>query len=312
MQEIAAVWNDLTDINQAALLETIAGKLRGNSISALLTNMAQANKVLETSLDSAGSALSEHEKWLESIAAKEAQMKAAWQDFADTMIETGAVKAWYDGLTGILNVLTAIVDKIGALPTLLGGLATFFSVKGGWLGTARDSAGNVVGRIGQYTMGSGFSFSKLFNGEVNVDIINQYTEALNNGASAADAMKQAVTDASGQVLNLNGATRQALASQTGAATAMQQLGIATTATTGKMIAQTVAVKALNVALNIGIMALVSLAASAIAKGIQAITENLDRQANAAKYLKEELSSLQEEYSDTQTELSAVNGRIAEC
>ena len=309
MQEIAAVWNDLTDINQAALLETIAGKLRGNSISALLTNMAQANKVLETSLDSAGSALSEHEKWLESIAAKEAQMKAAWQDFADTMIETGAVKAWYDGLTGILNVLTAIVDKIGALPTLLGGLATFFSVKGGWLGTARDSAGNVVGRIGQYTMGSGFSFSKLFNGEVNVDIINQYTEALNNGASAADAMKQAVTDASGQVLNLNGATRQALASQTGAATAMQQLGIATTATTGKMIAQTVAVKALNVALNIGIMALVSLAASAIAKGIQAITENLDRQANAAKYLKEELSSLQEEYSDTQTELSAVNDEL---
>lgn len=309
MQEIAAVWNDLTDINQAALLETIAGKLRGNSISALLTNMAQANKVLETSLDSAGSALNEHEKWLESIAAKEAQMKAAWQDFADSLINQDAIKGWYDGLTGILNILTKIVDLAGSLPTLLGGLATFFSVKGNLFGTAKDSAGNIVGRIGQYTMGSGFSFSKLFNGEVNADIINQYTEALNNGATAADAMKQAVMDASGQVVSLNGATRAALATQNGAANAMKQLGIETTATTGKMIAQRAAVMALNVVLNIGLMAAVTALASGISALIQGIGAAIDKARNPLKYLQEEYEILKTDYSDISSQVDDVNSEL---
>lgn len=310
MQEIAAVWNDLTDINQAALLETIAGKMRGNSISALLTNMAQANNVLETSLNSAGSALEEHERWMESIEAHEQQMKAAWQDFSDSLISTDAIKGWYDALTGVLNVLTQIVDTVGSLPTMLGAVAGVLSVKKGWLGTATDSAGNVVGRIGNYVGGSGgFSFGKMINGEVDPTIINQYTEALNNGATAADAMRQAVTDASGQVIHLNGATRVALATQNGAAAAMQQLGISTTATTAKMVAQTVAVKALNAALHIGVMALVSLAASAISKGIEKISKDLDYQANKAKYLKEELEDLQGQYDSTSSEMKTVNDEL---
>lgn len=310
MQEISQVWNDLTDINQAALLETIAGKMRGNSISALLTNMAQANKVLETSLDSAGSALKEHENWMEGIAAKEAQMKAAWQDFSDSFISRDAIAGVYEGLTGILNILTAIIDKAGTLPTLLGGLATVLSVKGNWLGVAQNSAGDIVGRIGNYTSGAGgFSFDKMINGVVDNNIIDQYTSALNDGASAADAMKQAVMDASGQVINLNGATRQALASQTGAATAMQQLGIATTATTGKMIAQTAAVKALNVALNIGIMAAVTALASGISALIQGIGTAIDKARNPLKYLQEEYEILKTDYSDISSQVDDVNSEL---
>lgn len=310
MQEIAAVWNDLTDINQAALLETIAGKMRGNSISALLTNMAQANKVLETSLDSAGSALKEHENWMEGIAAKEAQMKAAWQDFSDSFISRDAIAGVYEGLTGILNILTAIIDKAGTLPTLLGGLATVLSVKGNWLGVAQNSAGDIVGRIGKYTSGSGgFSFDKMINGVVDNNIIDQYTSALNDGASAADAMKQAVMDASGQVINLNGATRQALATQNGAAAAMRQLGIATTATTVKMVAQRAAIMALNVALNIGLMAAVTAFASGVSALIEKIGTSIDKARNPFKYLRQELDDLQEDYKGTTTELSQVNDEL---
>lgn len=311
MQEISQVWNDLTDINQAALLETIAGKMRGNSISALLTNMAQANKVLETSLDSAGSALKEHENWMEGIAAKEAQMKAAWQDFSDSFISRDAIAGVYEGLTGILNILTAIIDKAGTLPTLLGGLATVLSVKGNWLGVAQNSAGDIVGRIGKYTSGSGgFSFDKMINGVVDNNIIDQYTSALNDGASAADAMKQAVMDASGQVINLNGATRQALATQNGAAAAMRQLGIATTATTVKMVAQRAAIMALNVALNIGLMAAVTAFASGVSALIEKIGTSIDKARNPLKYLKEEYEVLTDSYSDISTQVDDVNDELA--
>ena len=67
MKGIANVWNDLTDTSKAAIIEKIAGKQRGNTITALLTNMSQADKIVNDSIGSAGSAMSEYEKYLDSI-----------------------------------------------------------------------------------------------------------------------------------------------------------------------------------------------------------------------------------------------------
>lgn len=311
MQEISKVWNDLSDINQAALLETIAGKMRGNTISALLTNMAQANKALETSLNSTGSALEEHGRWMDSIEAKEAKMKAAWQDFSDSIVNPDAVKGWYDALSGLLNILTQLVDKAGLLPLALGGIAGVTSAKGGLFGTATNSNGDIVGRIGNYVLGSGnFGLNKVLNGNVDTTIIGQYTEAVNRGVDATEAMRSAVTDASGQMLNLNGATRKALATETGAAKAMQQLGISTAATTAKTIAQTVAIKALNAALNIGIMALVSFAANFAIKAFDSLREKIDRARDPVKYLKQDYEELKEAFASTESDIAEVNDELA--
>lgn len=64
MKGIANVWNDLTDTSKAAVIEKIAGKQRGNTITALLTNMSQADKIVNDSIGSAGSAMSEYENTL--------------------------------------------------------------------------------------------------------------------------------------------------------------------------------------------------------------------------------------------------------
>ena len=50
MKGIANVWNDLTDTSKAAIIEKIAGKQRGNTITALLTNMSQADKIVNDSI----------------------------------------------------------------------------------------------------------------------------------------------------------------------------------------------------------------------------------------------------------------------
>ena len=79
MEELAAKWGELTDIQQASVTELIAGKRQGNIVSSLMTNFDIAQESLQTSLGSEGSATREHEKWLQSLQAKINQLKAAWQ-----------------------------------------------------------------------------------------------------------------------------------------------------------------------------------------------------------------------------------------
>ena len=323
MKDISGVWNSMSDINQAALLETIAGKQRGNTISALLTNMAQAEKVLETSMEkSTDSAIKEHERWLESIEAAQKSLTAAWQDLSDSIIGSGLIKTVYDGATGILTVLTKIVDTFGSLPTLIGTVTGLLSAKNKWFGTATNSNGQTVGRIGNYLVGNRFSgilggtgsgslIDQMFNGTVDTTVIDAYTTALQNGASAAEAMKSAVVGANGEVVNLNNATRAALSSQQGATAAMSAYGIATTQATAKTIALRAAMMALNVVKSIGISALVTAVTSVLNLAVGKLSEWIDKAVNPAKYLKEELAELQSVIKENEADLKSFNDELDE-
>lgn len=323
MKDISGVWNSMSDINQAALLETIAGKQRGNTISALLTNMAQAEKVLETSMEkSTDSAIKEHERWLESIEAAQKSLTAAWQDLSDSIIGSGLIKTVYDGATGILTVLTKIVDTFGSLPTLIGTVTGLLSAKNKWFGTATNSNGQTVGRIGNYLMGNQFSgifggtgsgslIDQMFNGTVDTTVIDAYTTALQNGASAAEAMKSAVVGANGEVINLNNATRAALSSQQGATAAMSAYGIATTQATAKTIALRAAMMALNVVKSIGLSALVTVVTTGLSKLLEWGSGAIDKLLNPTKYLKEELTELQSIIKENEADLKSFNDELDE-
>lgn len=129
MDELAEKWQDLTDIEQATITELIAGKRQGNVISSLLNNFDIARDVLQTSSTSAGSATEEHEKWMESLDAKLNQLKASWQEFSQVFMDDGFLKGLVDTGTGILSVLTDIVDTLGVLPTLIGATVAVLSFK---------------------------------------------------------------------------------------------------------------------------------------------------------------------------------------
>lgn len=108
----------MSDIDQAALLELLAGKRQGNALAAALTNMDDAVRVLRTSVDAEGSALAEHEKWMDSIQAKQQQFEAQYQAFANAFVNSELIKGVYDTGTGMLGWLTKLVETLGALPTL--------------------------------------------------------------------------------------------------------------------------------------------------------------------------------------------------
>lgn len=122
MEELATKWQDLTDIQQASITELIAGKRQGNIVSSLMMNFDIAQSALQTSLDSSGSAMEEHGKYMDSIEAKLSQLKSAWQGFAQTFMNSDLLKGGIDVLKTIIDFLEKLIDNFGLLGTI--GLGT--------------------------------------------------------------------------------------------------------------------------------------------------------------------------------------------
>lgn len=119
MKGIANVWNDLTDTSKAAIIEKIAGKQRGNTITALLTNMSQADKIVNDSIGSAGSAMSEYEKYLDSIQGRVQGFQTSIENLSATLTNGDLVKFGITSGTQIIDVLDNLISKFGVLETLI-------------------------------------------------------------------------------------------------------------------------------------------------------------------------------------------------
>lgn len=136
LKGISKVWSDISPVNQAALLETIAGKQRGNQIAALIQafQSGQIEKAYEASVHSAGSAMQEQERWLNSLEAKVKQLEAAFQSLSSTVLDSDFLKALADGTTLVVNDLDTIIDRFGVLtPLVTGGAITAFIKNFDWL-----------------------------------------------------------------------------------------------------------------------------------------------------------------------------------
>lgn len=122
LKELSQVWGELSDISQANILEMVGGKRNANVVAALLENFTVAEEALATSADSAGSALAENEKYLDSIEGKVSKFKATFQELSTTLIGSEFVKQIVDFGTALLNVLNAVakvIESIGGLNTVL-------------------------------------------------------------------------------------------------------------------------------------------------------------------------------------------------
>lgn len=129
---IGEKWNDLSDINQAALLEKLAGKNQANSLAAALGNISTIQKAYDTAENgSDGSAQKELKNYQKGVEYSIEQMQAKWQEFSNTILSSDAFKSIVDSATGLLSVVTQIVDVGNGIPALLGGagIAKFISSK---------------------------------------------------------------------------------------------------------------------------------------------------------------------------------------
>lgn len=139
MKELAAVWSELTDVSQANILEMVGGKRNSNVVSALLTNFELAEDVLATAADSAGSALAENEKYLDSIEGKLSIFKATFEEFSENLISSELVKIFVELGTAVLNVLNAFEELNLLLPQVASIITMIKAVSAG-LATMRAAS----------------------------------------------------------------------------------------------------------------------------------------------------------------------------
>lgn len=121
---IGEEWQKLTDLEQAGLLEALAGKQQSNALAAALNNVDMIKEAYETAEDSAGSAMREQEKYQESIQYSLDRFTASVQELSNVLIDSGIMKFFVDlGTTGV-SALTKIIDFLGGMELAVAGIAT--------------------------------------------------------------------------------------------------------------------------------------------------------------------------------------------
>lgn len=120
IKELGEVWDELGDKQRAALVEEVAGKNRGNILSAILQNAEKLEDVYETANNAAGSAAKEQMAYMDSIEGRanafRETLKKVWID----SISTDTVKDIVSLGTSVLEVFDVMVQKFGLIPSVIG------------------------------------------------------------------------------------------------------------------------------------------------------------------------------------------------
>lgn len=242
------------------------------------------------------------------------------------MLDTGFVKGIVEGGTAALDVITALVDKLGAVPTLMGLITGAFTAY----------------QIGSHGTNQLFDFERLDDGRIKMSLFNQELSDIQTRFAQArasgegffsslykgvkdpfakygesirhynDALKDSSVDMDKYIDNLDsagGALNRYLRSLNGQKASLsgfrsfcQQSGIALKQMSIGANAASVAVKGLGVALNV-------VASVGIGLLISALTTLVVKLATAGETLRENTLNASQEYKDTATSLSAYQSEI---
>lgn len=111
ISDLGNKWDNLTQVQQAYVAESLAGKRQANVLISTLQNWDMAEKQLNESINANGSALRENEIYMDSWQAKAKQMAVAATEFWYNLISTDAVKSLIDSLTKIINIVDILVNN---------------------------------------------------------------------------------------------------------------------------------------------------------------------------------------------------------
>lgn len=119
LKELGSVWNDISDTDQAAVLELIAGKNNSVTAASILSNYEQIDNVLKTIEEDSGSAMRENTKYLDSISGRLSVFNAEFQSLSTNILNSDLIKGAVNVGTGLLGFLNQVIEKFGSLSTLI-------------------------------------------------------------------------------------------------------------------------------------------------------------------------------------------------
>lgn len=125
LQEISKVWDELTDKQQAQLLDKLFGKTRAQIGASIISNFSQAEAAIKTMSESAGAADREMDIIKNSLEYKINALKETFTGIWQNIFNREDLGSVVDFATGIAEVLDGITEKLGLFGSAIaaGGIA---------------------------------------------------------------------------------------------------------------------------------------------------------------------------------------------
>lgn len=123
MKELSEVWNELSDVDTANILELIGGKRNATAVTSLLTNFKDAEAALISANEAAGSATAENEKYLDSISGKLSTLQAKFETLSNHLIDSSVIKFFIDLGSGLITILDTLQQLNILLPMISASVA---------------------------------------------------------------------------------------------------------------------------------------------------------------------------------------------
>lgn len=220
MKGIAQVWDELSSIDQANLLETIAGKNRANDVAALLSNWQNVEAAVKSANEAEGSAARENSKYVDSLQGRLDKLTTAWQSFANTFMSSDLLKGGVSGLTTFVELIEKLVDSTGTLGTIglgagifgifknrssLSGILGDFSALGSLMSDIWSSGGKLTSRfkdIGTAASQAGGSILGRLTGSLSgtIGVIGLVVAAIGLAVNAYKNYKESISEARQEVI----------------------------------------------------------------------------------------------------------------
>ena len=179
LREMSAAWEDMTDVERAAALELMGGKRQANILASVITNFETVEEVIETSMNSSGSAMAENAKWMDSIEGKSQQLANSMQTIWNDALNSDTIKMFYDIAIGA----TKVVEAIGLWPTAIAGALVYLKAfKGIGIDSIFKDFGssikNYAVAMQQVSQIGSLNFTPLASGGLNAAAVEAYSQAL--------------------------------------------------------------------------------------------------------------------------------------
>lgn len=129
MKDISAIWDELSDKDQAELLEALAGKRNSQVVAAAIQNFASAERAMIEMADSQGNAMTEMEIAYDSIEYKINEFKQTIVGLGQKALTQDFTKGFISFGTKIIEVLDSVIEKAGVILTILGGVVVHSGLK---------------------------------------------------------------------------------------------------------------------------------------------------------------------------------------
>lgn len=129
LKEISEIYDQLTDKQQAALLEKLGGKRGAQSLAPILSNFKEVERAMEEMEGAAGSAEAEMNIVRSSLDFKVNALKQTWVGVLQDLIDRGTIGDFIDALTTISEHVGDLINQFGLLGSTLGVVSGAWGMK---------------------------------------------------------------------------------------------------------------------------------------------------------------------------------------